>query len=136
VDRAMEREHQAAVRDGLPWPPERKPEPGREAPEAAPGREPQPAQPRPGTPEASAKPELLASERGIPESEAGVVPSDAGYADRLDELQARADKAARRIDVRRAELDASSQHTARIEREAQAEQGAGRQAETRYEMEL
>jgi len=41
-----------------------------------------------------------------------------------------------RIDAQRAELDASSEHSARIEREAQAEPEADRQAETPYEMEL
>ena len=42
MDRAIEREHQAAVHDGQPWPPERKPEAGHEEPDAAaPGREPQ-----------------------------------------------------------------------------------------------
>ncbi len=32
MDRAIEREHQAAVHDGQPWPPERKPEAGHEEP--------------------------------------------------------------------------------------------------------
>ena len=64
------------------------------------------------------------------------VPADDGRAAQLDELQARADEAARRIDAQRAELDASSEHTARIEREAQAEPEAGRQAETAYDMEI
>ena len=63
-------------------------------------------------------------------------PADDGRAARLDELQARADEAARRIDAQRAELDASSEHTARIEREAQAEPEADRQAETPYDMEM
>ena len=43
MDRAIEREHQAAVYHGQPWPPERKPEAARVEPDAAaPGREPQP----------------------------------------------------------------------------------------------
>jgi len=42
----------------------------------------------------------------------------------------------RAIHALRADFDASGQHIARIEREAQAEQVAGRQAETSYEMEL
>jgi hypothetical protein len=41
-----------------------------------------------------------------------------------------------RIGAQRAELDASSEHTARIEREAQAEPAADRQAETPYDMEM
>ena len=124
--------------DGQPWPPERKPEAGHEEPDAAaPGREPQPEQSRPGIPEAQTEPEPPASEPETPEPEAaGPVPADDGRAARLDELQARADEAARRIDAQRAELDASSEHTARIEREAQAEPEADRQAETPYDMEM
>ena len=64
------------------------------------------------------------------------VPAADGRAARLDDLQARADQAARRIDAQRAELDASSEHAARIEREAQAEPAADRQAETPYDMEM
>jgi len=138
VDRAIDREHHAAVREGRPWPPERKPGAGHEEPEAAaPGREPQPEQSRPGIPEASTEPEPSASEPEIPESEAaGSVPADDGRTARLDELQTRADEAARRIDAQQAELDASSQHAARIQRETQAEPEADRRAETSYEMEL
>ena len=137
VDRAIEREHQAAIHDGQPWPPERKPEARHEEPDAAPGREPQLEQSRPGTPGASTKPEPSPSKPGPPESEtAGPVPADDGRAARLDELQARADEAARRIDAQRAELEASSEHTARIEREAQAGPEADWQAETSYEMDI
>ena len=138
VDRAIEREHQAAVHDGQPWPPERKPEAGHEEPDAAaPGREPQPEQPRPGILGAQTEPEPEASEPGSPQPEAaGPVPADDGRAARLDELQARADQAARRIDAQRAELDASSQRTARVEREAQAEPAASQQEETSYDMEM
>jgi len=138
VDRAIDREHHAAVREGRPWPPERKPDAGHEEPEAAaPGRELQPEQSRPGIPEASTEPEPSASEPEIPESEpVGPVPADDGRTARLDELQTRADEAARRIDGQQAELDASSQHAARIQRETQAEPEADRRAETPYEMEL
>jgi hypothetical protein len=134
VDRAIEREHQAAIRVGLPWP-ERKPEAAHEGPDAAPGREPQLAQSRPGKSGASTESEPEVSKQGTPESELAEPVPD-GRAARLDELQARAGEAARRIDAQRAELEASSQHTARIEREAQAEPEADRQAETPYEMEL
>jgi hypothetical protein len=45
------------------------------------------------------------------------------------------DEATRRIDAQRAELEASSQHTARIERDNQAEPQGDLQQETSYEME-
>lgn len=41
MDRVIEQEHQAAIYDGQPWPPDRKPEAGHQEPDAAaPGREP------------------------------------------------------------------------------------------------
>ena len=62
VDRVIEREHQVAISDDQPWPPERKPEAGHDEPDAAaPGREPQLEQPRPGISEAQTEPELAAS---------------------------------------------------------------------------
>ena len=138
MDRAIEREHQAAVHGGQPWPPGRKPEAGHEEPDAAaPGREPQLGYPLPAIPEAQTDPEPEASELETSSPEAAEPgPADDGRAARLDELQARADEAARRIDAQRAELDASSEHTARIEREAQAEPEADRQAEAPYEMDM
>jgi len=138
MDRAIEREHQAAVHDGQPWPPDRKPEAGHQDPDAAaPGRELQFTHSLSGTPGAQTNPEPKGS--GLETSEPGAAepgPADDGRAARLDELQARADQAARRIDAQRAELDASSEHIARMEREAQAEPEADRQAETPYEMEI
>ena len=138
MDRAIEREHQAAVNDGQSWPPQRKPEAGHEEPDAAaPGREPQLAHSPPGIPEAQADSEPETSELETSGAEAvGPGPVDDGRTARLDELQARADEAARRIDAQRAELDASSEHTARIEREAQAELEADWQAEAPYEMDM
>ena len=138
ADRAIEREHQAAIHDGQRWPPERKPEAGHKKPDAAPpGREPQLGRSRPGVPSAQTEPEPLSSEPGTPEPEAvGPVPADDARTARLDELQARADQAARRLDAHWAELEASSEHTARMEREAQAEPQADRQTGTSYEMEL
>ena len=62
--------------------------------------------------------------------------ADDGGAARLDELQARADQAGHRINAQRAKFEASSQYTARIEREAQAGQEAGRQAEAHDDMEM
>ena len=70
-------------------------------------------QTRPPIAGAQADPEPDASEPETPAAEPGL--ADDGYAARLDELQARADQAARRIDAHRAELDASSEHTARIQ---------------------
>ena len=138
VDRAIEREHQAAVDDGQPWPPERKPEAkyeGRHA--AAPRRDSQLEQSPPGAAGSQTDPESDTSEPETPAPEApepGL--ADDGRAARLDELQARADEAARRIDAQRAELDASSEHTARIQWEAQAESEASRQGDTPYDMEI
>ena len=54
----------------------------------------------------------------------------------LDQLQARANEAAARIEAERAELDASHEYTARMEREAQAEPEAGRRAEAPAEIEM
>ncbi len=138
MDRAIEREHQAAVHDGQPWPPDRKPEAGHQEPDAiAPGSEPQLAYSQPGIPEARTDPEPEASRLETSGLEAaGPCPADDGRAARLDELQACADEAARRIDAQRAELDARSEHTARLEREAQAWPEADRQPETPYEMEM
>ena len=138
MDRAIEREHQAAVYNGQPWPPERKPEAEHEETRCRCTRTRTAAGAAlPGIAEAQTDPEPDASELETPAPEAtepGL--ADDGRAARLDELQARADEAARRIDAQRAELDASSEHTARIEREAQAEPEADRQAETPYDMEM
>jgi len=131
MDRAIERERQAADYEGQPWLSQRRPEAGHEEPDAAAsGREPQLAYSLAGIPEAQtiSEPEVSELATSGPEA-AGPVPADDGRAARLDELQARADEAARRIDAQRAELNASSEHTARTEREAQAEPEAGRQAE-------
>jgi hypothetical protein len=138
MDRAIEREYQAAVHDSQPWPPRRQPEAGHREPDAAVSRrEPQLAYSLAGKPEAQTGPEPEASELETSGTEAaGPAPTDDGRAERLDELQARADEAARRIDAQRAELDASSEHTARIEREAQAEPEADRQPETPFDMEM
>jgi len=138
LDRAIEREHQAAVFDGQQWPPERKPEAkyeGRHA--AAPRRDSQLEQSPPGAAGSQTDPEPDTSEpeTSAPEATEPVL-ADGGRAARLDELQARADEAARRIDAQRAELDASSEHAARSQREAQAGPQADQQVETSYEMEL
>ncbi len=138
MNRAIEREHQAAVNDGQPWPPQWQPEAGHEESDAAvPGREPQLAYYLAGIPEAQTGPEPEVSELETSGPEAvGPGPADDGRAARLDELQASVGEAARRIDAQRAELHASREHTARMEREAQAEPEADRQAEAPYEMEM
>jgi len=61
---------------------------------------------------------------------------DGGRAARLGQLQARANEAAARIEAERAELDASNGYTARLEREAQADLEADRQAEALAEIEM
>ena len=138
VDRAIEREHQAAVYDSQPWPPEPKPEAVHEEPDAAaPWRGPQLEQSRPGITRAQTEPDPEVSQPGTPQSEAAEpAPAEDGRAVRLNQLQVRVDEAARRVDAQRAELKSSGQHTARIEREAQAEPEVHLQAETSYEMEL
>jgi hypothetical protein len=138
VDRAIEREHQAAVDDGRPWPPERRREAkyeGRHA--AAPRRDSQLEQSPLGAagPQTDPGPDTSEPETPSPEAtEPGL--ADDGRAARLDELQARADEVARRIDAQRAELAASSEHAVRIQREAQAEPEADRQVETPHDMEM
>jgi hypothetical protein len=138
VDRAIEREHQAAVDDGRPWPPGRRREAnyeGRRA--AAPRRDSRLEQSPPGAAGSQTDPGPGASEPETPApgaTEPGL--ADDGRAARLDELQARADEVARRIDAQRAELAASSEHAMRIQREAQAEPGTDRQAETPHDMEM
>jgi hypothetical protein len=71
MDRAIEREHQAAVCSGKPWPPQRQPEAGHEEPGAAvPGREPQLAYFLAGIPEAQtvSEPEVSELETSGPEA--------------------------------------------------------------------
>jgi hypothetical protein len=83
------------------------------------------------------EPEPDTSEPETPDAEATELRlADGGRAARLDELQARTDEVARRIDAQRAEFIASSEHAARIQQEAQAEPETGRQAETSHDMEM
>jgi len=89
MDRAIEREHQAAVNDAQPWPPDRKPEAWHEEPDAAaPGCETQLAYVLPGILQAQTDPEPEASklETSGPDA-ADPGPPDDGRAARLDELQ-------------------------------------------------
>ena len=103
VERAIARQHQAAIDAGEPWPPQRAPEP-----------DPGPA------PTTSPEDESVHAQ-----------PAQDDRAARLDELLARADQAAQRIAAQQAERQASSEYAARIEREAQAQPEAGQQAEAR-----
>ena len=116
ADQALTRQQQAVTDTGQPWPP-----PARH-PQAQPEAEhaPQPRNPAAGQP-------------GTPEPEPD---RDQQRAARLDELQARADNAAARIKAQQAELEASSQHTARLQRQAQAEPQPDRQAEPPDEIEM
>ena len=115
MDRAVEREHQAAIDVDQPWPPARQPQP-----EAEPHSALQPEDARPGQPE-------------IPESEPD---SHDGRAARLDELQTRAAAAAARIAADNAERDARAEYAARIDRQAQAEPDTAPQAETLPDAEI
>ena len=55
---------------------------------------------------------------------------------RLDELLARADRAAQRIAAQRAERHAGSEYASRVELEARAQAEAGQQSQARDDMEL
>jgi hypothetical protein len=70
--------------------------------------------------------------RPSPENESG----QENRAARLDELLARAARAAQRIAAQQAERQASSGYAARMERQAQTHAEAGQQAETRDDIEL
>lgn len=100
VDRAIEREHQAAIDNGLPWPPERKPS-------AATKPEPEHSQ---------AEPELEMEPSPEPSAEPEAEPFS-----QFEELNSRSRKALERITEAKAEHEASAEYTARIEREHQAE---------------
>ena len=96
VDRAIEREHQAAIAAGKPWPPQHTPqhesEPALE-PENSPGSDPE-AYGQPGPDDQTA---------------------------RLDELLAQAAEAAERFTKEKADRKARAEYAARLEREAYAE---------------
>jgi hypothetical protein len=96
ADRAIGREHQAAIGAGQPWPPQRQPAPdARPEPEDLVPGQPEVLEPRP--------------EREEPEPFS-----------RVDEDIERAHQATRRIQAQRTELDASAEYVARIERETEA----------------
>ncbi len=105
MDRAIQREHQAAIDAGQPWPPARQPQPERQSAL-------QPEGSRPG------QPEIVTPEPDRDDERAAL----------LDELQARTAAAAARIAADHAEQDARAQHAARIDRQAHAEPERGTQA--------
>jgi hypothetical protein len=115
ADRTLARQQQAAIDAGQPWPPARRPT---------------------AQPEARHAPQLENTMPEQPEIPGPEADHDGEHAARLDELQARADEAAARIEAQRAELDASKEYTARMQREAQAEPEADRQAEAPDEIEM
>jgi len=130
VDRALEREQQAAIAAGKPWPPLRTALTETTRTEAAavtarPQRDGYLPEPNPD-PEARACESVVANTGALaPQREPGDQPA------RLDALQARADQAVHRIAVGNATREARAQYTTRREREAraQAEPAAQRQAE-------
>ena len=130
TERAIEREHQAAIAASRPWPPQHTAQAQATRAEAAAvitrlhhdgylrESDPDPEVPAPGpaTPDSDA----LAAQREADDRTA-----------RLDALQARADRAAHRIAADNADREAHAQYAARLERHshAQAEPAADRQAE-------
>ena len=107
VDRAIEREQQAAIAAGKPWPPHREPEPVR-GPESSPGSGPE-AKSRPGPDDQTA---------------------------RLDKLLAPTVAAAERFTAEKAGRQARAQYAARLEREAHAGPERALQTEASYEAEI
>ncbi len=135
LDRAIGREHQAAIAAGKPWPPERTAQAENERPEAGPVAGPlhrDGALRGPGydLPVSGPEPAEPGMQAPAPQHE-----PDAPSA-RLDVLQARADQAAQRLAADNAEREARAAYTTRIEREAQAEPEAERQAEIPDEAEM
>jgi hypothetical protein len=124
VDRAVEREHQAALTAGRPWPPEYKAQP-------EPASRPEPAAGSPGATESGSWTETPASR---PE-----VPSDyqsAGQAARLDKLLAEVGEAAHGFAAENAGREARAEYAFRVEREARAEPELVLQAESPDEPEV
>jgi len=130
VDRAIEREHQAAIAAGQPWPPQRTAQAETTHAEAAAVIA---RLQRDGyLPEPNPDPEALTSEPGAANTAALAPQHEPGHRPaRLYALQARADEAAHRIAAADTAREARAQYTARLEREAhaQAEPAAERQAE-------
>jgi hypothetical protein len=137
VDRAIERERQAAIAAGQPWPPRRAAQAGTTHAEAAavigrPLRDGYRPEPNPDPEALTCEPAAAKTGALAPRHEPGGRPA------RLDSLQARADQAVHRIAAGNDAREARAQYTARREREAhtQAEPAAQRQAEASDGMEI
>jgi hypothetical protein len=137
VDRSIEREHQATIAAGQPWPRQRTAQAETTQPEAAaviarPQRDGYPPEPNPDSEASTSEPAAANTGALAPQHEPGGLPA------RLDALQARADQAVHRIAAGNAAREARTQYTARLEREAhaQAEPAAQRQAEAPDEIEI
>jgi len=111
VDRAIEREHQAAIAAGEPWPPERNPQP-----EAEPLPDPE------SSPEA--------------DQEAHGPPGPDDQAARLDRLLSQATEAAQRFTAENAAREVRAEYAARLEREAYAEPEHAVQVQVAYEADI
>jgi hypothetical protein len=107
ADRAIEREQQAAIAAGKPWPPQHESGPVRE-PESSPGSDPQ----------------------------ADGQPGPDGQTARLGELRAQVTAAAGRLTAEKADREARAGYAARLGREAHAEPERTLQAEDPYEAEI
>jgi hypothetical protein len=107
VDRAIEREHQAAIAACKPWPPQHESEPVR-GPESSPGSDPE-ADSQPGPDDQTA---------------------------RLGKLRAQTAAAAGRFTAEKADREARAQYAARLEREAHAEPERALQTQASYEAEI
>ena len=131
VEGAIEREHQAAIAAGQPWPPQRMAQAETAHAEAAAVIA---RRQRDGyLPEPNPDPEAPASEPAVANTAALAPQHEPGHRSaRLDALQARADEAVHRIAADNAAREARAQYTARLEREAhaQADPAAERHAET------
>jgi len=124
VDRVLEREHQATIAAGKPWPPEHKPRP-----EPAPELEPAAGPPGAAQPGNWGEPPLSSTEAAS-DHEPG------GRAARPDELLAQVSEAAQRVAAESAGRQARAEYAVRVEREVQAEPGLALQAEAPDEAEI
>ena len=130
VDRAIEREHQAAIAAGQPWPPQRAAQAETTPAEAAAviarlQRDGYLPEPNLDLEAPTSEPAAANTAALTPQRQPGDRPA------RLDALQARADEAVHRIAVGNAARETRAQYTARLDREAHAqpEPAAERQAE-------
>jgi TrwC relaxase/AAA domain len=107
VGRAIEREHQAAIGAGRPWPPQHESEPVRE-------------------PESNS----------LSHPEADGQPGPDSQTARLDKLRAQTAEVAERLTAEKADRQARAQYAARLEREAYAEPERAPQTKPQYEAEI